>query len=43
MSNIEELLLKYDRPYSAAFTPVILFDRSLWQKFVALFSLKGKP
>ena len=35
--SIETLLLKYDRPYPA-FAPVILFDRSPWQKFVALFS-----
>lgn len=35
--SIEELL-KQDRPYPVC-TPVILFDRSLWQKFVGL--LKG--
>jgi len=36
-----ETLLKYDRPYPA-FTPVILFDRSLWQKFVALFKRRSQ-
>jgi hypothetical protein len=35
-----ETLLKYDRPYPA-FTPVMLFDRSPWQKFVALFKRRS--
>jgi|HubBroStandDraft_3_1064219.scaffolds.fasta_scaffold1552246_1 hypothetical protein len=34
ITTIKELL-GYDVPYPA-FTPVILFNRSLWQKFVGL-------
>jgi hypothetical protein len=35
ITAIEELL-KYDGSYLAV-TPVVLFDRSVWQKFVGLF------
>jgi hypothetical protein len=39
LASIEELL-KHDRPYPA-FTPVMLFDRTPWQKFVALFKRRS--
>jgi hypothetical protein len=38
LTNIEDVL-KYDSPELLPFTPVMLCDRSLWQKFAA--ALKG--
>lgn len=40
ITTIDELL-KYDVPYGVKCNPVVLFERSLWMRFVALVTRKA--